>query len=75
MGVWERILQPSQAIRVWRQGPQPPEAKGVGGGSPSARKFFYFFGKNNLILGLFWEKLMRGLEISSAKNDHTILVA
>ena len=41
-----------QRLGVWGQSPHPPEARGSGGGAPSAR-YFAFFGKNNLILGLF----------------------
>ena len=33
-GQWE--------LGVWRKSPQPPEARGSGGGAPSARKFCIF---------------------------------
>ena len=29
-------------LGVWKQSPQPPEARGFGGGAPSARKFCIF---------------------------------
>ena len=32
-------------LGVWRQSPQPPEARGSGGGAPSAQKFCIFFAK------------------------------
>ena len=44
---------------------------GVWGRSPQRSKILSVFGKNNLILSLFWLKLMllkRGIEISSAKT-------
>ena len=40
-------------LGVRGQSPQPPEARGPGGGAPSARKFLHFICKNNFILGLF----------------------
>ena len=50
--------------------PQPPEARGLGA-EPPALENFAFFCKNNIILGLFWLKIMllkRGLEIGSANK-------
>ena len=32
-------------LGVWGQSPQPPEARGCGGGAPSARKFCIFLKK------------------------------
>ena len=67
MGVWERNPQPPEA-GVWGQSLQSLEARGSGGGVPSAQKLV-FFCKNNFILGYFDKKIMllkRGLEIGSA---------
>ena len=55
----------------WSLGARPPATGGIGcGGRIPQHSKKIFFGKNNLILGLFWEKLMlliRGIEISSEK--------
>ena len=44
MGVWRRSSQ-RRRLGVRGQSPQPPEARGPGGGAPSAQKFCIFFAK------------------------------
>ena len=53
-GQWESGGEAPSRRRqgVWGQSPQPPEARGSGGGAPSARKFCVFL-QNNFIFGLF----------------------
>ena len=65
--IWERSPLPLEAGNL---GAKPPAAGGTGSGSkPPALDNFAFFCKNNLILGLFWSKvilLKRDIEIGSA---------
>ena len=46
-GQWEsRGEVPSRRrLEVWEQSPQPPEARGSGGGAPSTQKSCIFFAK------------------------------
>ena len=69
-GVWGRSPQPLEAIGGL--GAKPPTAGGTGvwGRSPQRLKILHFF-LNNLILGLYWWKIMLlklGIEIGSAIN-------
>ena len=44
-GVLPKIRNEGAALGVWGQSPQPPEARGPGGGAPSDRKFCIFLQK------------------------------
>ena len=67
-GAQPEIRNGRAVLGVWEQSPQPPEARGFGGGAPSALKFCIFlqillnfraiFIKNNAF--------KRGIEITSA---------
>ena len=41
-GAQPEIRNGGAVLGVWEQSPQPPEARGFGGGAPSARKFCIF---------------------------------
>jgi len=38
---------------VWSRSPQPPEARGSGGGAPSDWRFLGIYYQNNPFLGIF----------------------
>ena len=66
LAVWEQSRR--KPSKVQELSPQQPEAGGLGAEPPTLENFA-FFCKNNLILGLFWWKILllkRGIEIRYA---------
>jgi len=61
----------SQEFVMEGRSPQLPEARGCGGGAPSARQFLQFLNKNNAFLGIFRLKFLLKHALIIAKKDRS----